>query len=75
MEKRNVRRNIIPGNSKSLWKAVNIVKDVNIESLQPEMFLNDILKEPSDLPDTFADFFERKVNQIVESVNIDENSL
>ena len=32
MEKRNVRRNIIPGNSKSLWKAVNIVKDINIES-------------------------------------------
>ena len=43
-----------------------------MELLLPEMFLNNILIEKSDLPNTFADFFERKVNQIVENVNIDE---
>ena len=51
---------------------MNIAKDVNVESLPPKMFLNNISVEQSDLPDTFADFFERKVNKIVESINVDE---
>ena len=71
-KKCTLSRNIILGNSKSLWKAVNIAKDVNMESLPPKMFLNNILVEQSNLPDTFADFFKKKVNKIVESVNVDE---
>ena len=51
---------------------MNIAKDVNMESLPPKMFLNNILVEQSNLPDTFADFFKKKVNKIVESVNVDE---
>ena len=36
------------------------------------MFLNYLSVEQSELPDIFDYFFERKVNQIVESVNVAE---
>jgi hypothetical protein len=33
IKRNNVRRGIIPGNIKTLWDAVNIAKDRNIEDL------------------------------------------
>ena len=43
---KNVRRDIIPRNSKTLWNAVNKAKDVNIPL--------------PDQPNAFADFFKQK---------------
>ena len=38
----SVRRGIMPGNSKSLWEAVRISKDINSSMIPDEMFQNQI---------------------------------
>ena len=38
-KRRRVRKGIIPGNSKSLWKAVNIAKDVNSNEIPTKMLV------------------------------------
>ena len=60
----NVRRGIIPGNSKSLWNAVKKAKDLNVSSLPDKLTLNSLPVAPHDLPDTFAEFFSNKVTNI-----------
>ena len=65
-----IRRKILPGNSKSLWDAVKIAKDINITSLPNEMFYSDIKIDQNLLPDTFADCFESKVRKIVNEQTI-----
>ena len=69
----SVRRNIIPGNSKSLWDAVNIAKDINIPKLPEQMYLNDIPIGKNTLPDIFAESFVAKVNTIVDQQSISDN--
>ena len=61
----SVRRRIIPGNSKSLWDAVKIAKDINIPKLPNTMYLNNTKIENNLLPDAFAEFFKSKVETIV----------
>ena len=68
-----IRRKIMPGNSKSLWHAVNIAKDANIPLLPTAMTLNNELIDLKDLPDTFAQFFQNKVSSIVNAQSIDQN--
>ena len=68
-----IRRKITPGNSKSLWHAVNIAKDANIPLLPTAMTLNNQEINPKDLPDTFAHFFQNKVSSIVNAQSIDQN--
>ena len=64
--KRNeIRNKIIPGNSKSLWDAVKIAKNVNKPNLPHKLTKNDIEIAPSELPDTFAEYFKNKVENIV----------
>ena len=43
--KQQVRRNMRPGDSKSIWNAVNIAKDMSVEKLPKDMFnfLNNLL--------------------------------
>jgi hypothetical protein len=65
-----IRRKILPGNSKSLWDAVKIAKDINITSLPDEMFHSNIKIDQNLLPDTFADCFESKVRKIVNEQTI-----
>ena len=36
-KRKRVRKEIIPGNSRSLWRAVNIAKDLNQEDLPMQM--------------------------------------
>jgi hypothetical protein len=38
----NVRRGILPGNSKLLWTAVRIAKDQNIETLPKTLYSNGV---------------------------------
>ena len=40
--KKQVRRSLVPGNSKSLWKAVASSKNVNYESIPKEMYYGGI---------------------------------
>ena len=65
-KKLEIRQKIVPGNSKSLWDAVKIAKNVNKPNLPPKLSLNDVEIAPSDLPDTFADFKKNKVHNIVQ---------
>ena len=72
-KKQRVRRGLVPSNSKTLWDAVRIAKDLNIEPIPKTMFSNNIEIQRTNLPDSFACFFNNKVNNIVESTNIDNN--
>ena len=67
-----IRRKIIPGNSKSLWQAVKIAKDVNIPMLPTSMNFNNQPVHSNDLPDTFAQFFQSKVSSIINDQQIDQ---
>ena len=68
-----VRRGILPGNSKSLWDSVKIAKGINIPSLLDNMSLNDNLIKNNDLPEAFANFFENKITQITSNTQISNN--
>jgi hypothetical protein len=56
-----VRRIIKPGNSQSLWKAVNMARDVNLDSLPRSMCENAQEIQREVLPDKFASFFHNKI--------------
>ena len=68
---KNVRKGIIPGNSKSLWNAVNRAKDTNSLSLPETLFANKIKIDPKNLSNKFAEFFSNKVSQITNHTQID----
>ena len=51
-----IRRNILPGNSKTLWDAVKTAKDINQTSLPEEMIFNQIKVDPNNLPSVFLHF-------------------
>ena len=60
--KRNrVRKGIIPGNSASLWKAVNIAKDLGVSAVPDLLYLNGVEVGDGLIPDTFAQFFQSKI--------------
>ena len=65
-----MRQNILLGNSGSLWKAVKIAKEINIESIPNEMFHQGISAQNSNLCDEYAKFFDTKVQNIVRNSNI-----
>ena len=66
-----IKSKILPGNSKSLWTAVNIAKNLPSPKLPINMSLNGLSINPNDLPDSFAVFFRNKVQRIVENTKID----
>ena len=70
---RNVKRAIVPGNSGSLWKAVKIAKDVNIEPIPATMFENKIEIPPEEKAERFARFFDSKIKDVLKDTKVDEN--
>ena len=73
-QKKNcVQRSIIPGNSKTLWKAVKVAKNISTSDYPNEMYLGDELINKIDLPNKFADHFENKVKKIVQDTQINPN--
>ena len=74
MNKRmRVRKGIIPGNNKSLWKAVNVAKDLNHDLMPLRMYYNGVEIPEQELPDCFAEYFEAKINGLVNNARIDQN--
>ena len=72
-EKRmKVRQGIKPGNSKTLWEAVKIAKDQNIEDLPEKMNLNSVTIANEDLAEQFANMFEKKINDIASTTSIND---
>ena len=66
----SIRRQIIPGNTKSLWDAVKLAKDMDTPKLPSQMYRNNNLINEEELPDKFADLFGDKVNDIVKGAQI-----
>ena len=72
-QKRNsIRRSLVPGNTKSLWNAVNLAKDINPNNIPKNMTNNDVDIDPEDLSNAFAGYFDSKVKSIVETCRIDD---
>jgi hypothetical protein len=58
-----VRQRIFPGNSKSLWTAVKIAKDLNTSTTPLNMTLGGQKIPPNDQPDTFATILMKRLHQ------------
>ena len=73
-EKRlNVRKNLKPGNTKSLWKAVNTAKDIGSSPIPCSMTFGDAVVREHERSDYFASFFEEKVKIITEQVKVEQD--
>ena len=57
-KRKRVRKGIIPGNSSSLWKAVNIANDVGVGGVADRLHLRGVPIGDGLIPYTFADFYE-----------------
>ena len=53
-KKKQVRKNIVPGNSKSLWNAVKIAKDINVSPIP--QFKDGQKIDTDELPDAFLNY-------------------
>ena len=65
LKSNSIRKKIIPGNSKTLWDAVKIAKNVNIPTIPNNMTLNNNPIQNDDILNVFADFFHEKENKKV----------
>jgi hypothetical protein len=68
----NVRKAITPGNTKSLWQAVKIARDVHTSNYPNEMFASNVQVPKSELSNTFAKFFDNKIKDVMSTVSYDE---
>ena len=60
-----VRKGIIIGNSKSLWHAVKIAKNIGNSTIPSNMTLNNVPIKTDQISEQFAEFFVNKVGHIV----------
>ena len=70
-KKFQVRKGILPGNSKSLCHAVKLAKNQGLELIPPNMNYHGIEVTGDDSAEVFAGFFDKKVVGIVESTRVD----
>ena len=68
---KKIRRGILPGNSKSLWTAVRLAKNQNIESFPKNIYENGIKIPDNNVPDRVAEFFDNKVKRLVRDSEIE----
>ena len=74
MNKRHrVRKGIVPGNSRSLWKAVSIAKDINSNEIPKEMFIEGNRVCVDEVAESFATHFEDKISRLTSEIRIDQN--
>ena len=71
-KKKRVRKGVLPGNSKSLWDAVKIAKDLNVETIPKTMFRDNTEVQGLKLADSFASFFDHKVKSISENTIVSD---
>ncbi len=70
---RTIRRCIKPGNSKLLWTAVKCTKDQNHEDLPTTMLESGVEIPKANLPDRFANYFDKKIKNVIGQIELDEN--
>ena len=63
----------MPGNSKSLWDAVNKAKDINTDPMPDVLFENNQKLNKTEHATAFANFFNNKVKSIINETKIDPN--
>ena len=68
-----MRKGILPGNSRSLWSAVNISKDIRSSEIPINMYYNEEKILEKEVANCFANYFDEKVDKIVKDQNIDPN--
>ena len=71
LKRSNVRRNIIPGNCKSLWDAVKTAKSGGFDCLPNRMTIGNVTVSGDERCNYFADYFESKVKAITDSTVVD----
>ena len=71
IKRSNVRRNIIPGNCKSLWDAVKTAKSGGLDSLPEKMTIGNVVVSGDERCNHFADYFESKVKSITDDTVVD----
>ena len=72
-KRKTIRRNLRPGDSKSLWQAVNAAKDIGTSALPQSMTFNNQAIHATLRSDCFANHFLEKINSITNAVNSDPN--
>ena len=70
---KQVRRGILPGNSKSLWDAVKIANDKNVSGLPDTLFKDGVELPNNIIPTAFGDLFYNKVKNITNETLINPN--
>ena len=68
-----LRRRITSGKTLSLWSTVKIAKGINVCGLPGVMYLNNTKVTDINLAQTFAHYFENKVNTIISEVDITQD--
>ena len=63
----------MPGNSSSLWKVVNLAKDLGMGGIPEQMHLGGVLVGDGLVPDSFAGFFCDKVRSLSEQAVVSGN--
>ena len=66
-----VRKGILPGNSKTLWSAVNIAKNNGHNVIPENMCQHNV--PVVNISESFAEFFDKKVSNIVNQTVISDN--
>ena len=61
------------GNKGSLWKAVKVARDLNVDSLPKNLTLGGKLIAEGDIANSFAGYFNEKVIINVEKTKVYEN--
>ena len=67
---KQIRKVIVPGNSKTLWDAVKKAKDINVNHLPEFLYENNKVIPPNDEVNAFANFFFNKVKNITNTTQI-----
>ena len=70
--RQKIRRKIKPGNTKSLWDAVKLAKDIEPTHLPTEMSKDGIIYNRKEMPSAFANHFISKVESLKTDLKISE---
>ena len=71
--RKKIRKDIRPGNSKSLWRAVGIAKNMNTDELPETMYYNGVEIDNKELQEAFAEHFEEKISTLINNAVISQN--
>ena len=69
---KKVRKNIVPGDNKSLWSAVKLAKNIPNDSIPKNLFCNNISVKEINQANCFAHHFFNKVDAIKNSLVIND---